>query len=275
MIRRFLIIFFYLMGNSESIVYSQEFFPLDTMVLTGQNPFEVDHLPVDRAKSFTEEKSIILDEESNFLFIVFILSLIFLSIAIGDDKKTFAKGFRALNNSNFLKLFLRDSSNYFPTVLYFLYFYALVSLSLFLYFLNKSYPILNDNIEGYYLEFGVLMGSLVLLFSAKQLVIRSLGYVFFFSNEPKLYNFSMMLVVIATGLLMTPINAILAFGSYFSSEFMLILGLSTLVFFYIFQQIKGLVFARHFLLYNTFHFFLYICTVELLPLLILAKIVRF
>jgi hypothetical protein len=263
------------LGIVQNIWALQELSLSDSLSHQQQNPFEVDHLPWENTKITIEEQSVILNEEFNFLFIVFIVGLIFLSIAIGDDKRTFSKWFRALNSTNFLKLFLRDSSHYIPTMLYILYVYALISLTLFLYLLDKTHSIFFADVGHYYLKFSLIFIILVLLLLAKQAVIRLLGYVFSLSQEPKLYNFSMMMVVIALGLTLTPINAVLAFGSYFEPDGLIFLGLFALGFFYIFQQIKGLVFARQFLIYRTFHFFLYICTVELLPILILAKMVRF
>jgi hypothetical protein len=275
MIRNALLLWALILGNAPNLSASQDSLLSDSPMHQGHNPFEVDHLPWENSQISVEEKLVVLNEEFNFLFIVFIVGLIFLSIAIGDDKRTFSKWFRALNNTNFLKLFLRDSSNYIPTMLYILYVYALISLTLFIYLLDQKHPIFFEEETNYYLKFFLILSTIGLLLLAKQTVNKLLGYVFSLSQEPRLYNFSMMMVVIALGLVLTPINAVLAFGSYFEPDGLIILGLFVLVFFYIFQQIKGLVFARQFLIYHTFHFFLYICTVELLPLLILAKMVRF
>lgn len=240
--------------------------------IDGSNPFEVDHQLLPKAEKSVEVEEAPMENEKSILFIAMILSLALLAITIGDNKKTFGKLIRSLNNSNYQKLFYRDSRSNYPTMLIVLYIFAFISISIFIYLILGYYNV-NFNLDSttYLLVIILLILSAMILI--KHLFLNFLSYVFPIDKEVKLYSFSMMLALIATGILIAPVNAIIAFGDESYIKLFIYIGISIIIFFYIFQQFRGILYGSRYLVYNTFHFFLYICTVEILPMALIAKVI--
>ena len=238
----------------------------------GNNPFEVDHQLLPREERVVEEQEEPLENEKSILFIAMILSLALLAITIGDNKKTFRRLIRSLNNSNYQKLFYRDSRSNYPAMLIVLYLFAFISLSIFIYLILGYYDVDFglDNTTYLLVIILLILSSLILI---KHLFLNFLSYIFPIDKEIKLYSFSMMLALIATGILIAPVNAIIAFGDESYIKLFIYIGISIIIFFYIFQQFRGILYGSRYLVYNTFHFFLYICTVEILPMALIAKVI--
>ncbi len=260
----------------ERMLASGQLVPQDTIQqvykIDGSNPFEVDHQLLPKAEKSVEVQEAPMENEKSILFIAMILSLALLAITIGDNKKTFGRLIRSLNNSNYQKLFYRDSRSNYPAMLIVLYIFAFISISIFIYLILGYYNV-NFNLDSttYLLVIILLILSAMILI--KHLFLNFLSYVFPIDKEVKLYSFSMMLALIATGILIAPVNAIIAFGDESYIKLFIYIGISIIIFFYIFQQFRGILYGSRYLVYNTFHFFLYICTVEILPMALIAKVI--
>lgn len=247
--------------------------PEDALIqLGGSNPFDVDHNPLPRKEKVTEGENQPLQNDKSMLFVAMVLSLTLLAITIGDNKKTFRRLIRALNNSNYLKLFYRDSKSNYPAMLMVLYLFAFISLSIFLY-LILEYKEIGTGWESKFLLLGGIFFIVCFLLLFKHLFLSFLSYVFPLGKELKLYSFSMMLAMIAAGIFLAPVNAVIAFGDESYIKTFIYIGFVVIIFFYSFQQFRGILYGSRYLLYNTFHFFLYICTVELLPIALIAKLI--
>lgn len=269
-------------GNADSEVLEElkkeifkhpDLLDSDSFVLfNSSNPFDVDHNLLARKEKAEEIRKQPLQNDKSILFIAMVLSLALLAITIGDNKKTFRRLIRALNNSNYLKLFYRDSKSNYPAMLIVLYLFAFISLSIFI-FLIVDYEKVESGIENP----SLLLGSILIIVSFsllfKHLFLSLLSYIFPIGKELKLYSFSMMLAMIATGIFLAPVNAIIAFGDESYIKIFIYIGVLVIIFFYTFQQFRGILYGSRYLLYNTFHFFLYICTVELLPMALIAKVI--
>ncbi len=115
-----------------------------------------------------------------------------------------------------------------------------------------------------------MIGALVL---GKHLVLWLIGYIFPIRKETEIYNFTISNFYIIMGLLLVPVNLFLA---YSPEPFMRIilyitafLGLGLLLY----LAFRGLLIGLKYLSGNRFHFFMYLCTVEIAPLLIIFKMV--
>ena len=73
---------------------------------------------------------------------------------------------------------------------------------------------------------------------------------------------------------MVPANILIAYApqTMTSSLVYAAIGLVGLV--YLFRSLRGLFIANRFLLFHKFHFLLYICTVEIAPIIIFLKLLQ-
>ena len=88
-----------------------------------------------------------------------------------------------------------------------------------------------------------------------------------------LYSFVTLLINILLGIALSPVNLLIAFGPEPMVVYVVWLGVSIVVVQYLFRQLKGVFISGRLLHSYLFHFFLYLCTAEIAPLLILGKLV--
>lgn len=235
------------------------------------NPFDVDHVPIEKtAQEEIVEKP--FDDKKNLIFITMMISLGLLSLTIGDNKKTFRRMINALNNINYLKLFYRDLKSGYPAILIVLYLFFIINLSLFIFLLSDHFGVdfgINSSTSRLFTIFGTT-ASLIL---AKHLLLNYLTYVFNLGNDLKLYSFSMVIVGITSGLALIPLNALIAFSGMENPIYILYLGIILLIIAYLFLCLRGFVMSGRYLVYKTFHFFLYLCIVKLMPIALVIKII--
>ena len=111
------------------------------------------------------------------------------------------------------------------------------------------------------------------LYLVRHSVMRLFEIAFPVEKEVRQYDFTIVIFNIFLGLLLFPVNAVAAFSGPGTSAVFIYLGIGLVILIYVFRQLRGLFIGLEFLLHNKFHFFLYLCTVEIAPLLILGKFI--
>jgi hypothetical protein len=124
------------------------------------------------------------------------------------------------------------------------------------------------------LTFLVCLGGVLGFFAIKHFFLYVLSTVFPLEKEIRLYNFIVMSAGILTGLVLTPLNIFMAFAKpeAISTTFMYMAIASMLVIF-VLRALRGLFVGATYLTTHPFHFLLYLCTAEIAPLAVLAKLV--
>lgn len=235
------------------------------------NPFDVDHEPIEKV----EKEEIVdepFDDKKNMIFITMMVSLGLLSLTIGDNKKTFGRLINSLNSINYLKLFFREMKSGYPVILIILYLFFLINLSLFI-FLITDYKGLDLGIKNSTLRLLTIFGATSFAVLAKHVILNYLTYVFMLGNDLKLYSFSMIIVGIAGGLALIPLNALIAFSGIEDQNMIFYIGIFLLTILYILLLLRAFLMSGRYLLYKTFHFFLYLCIIELMPIALVIKII--
>ncbi|NJN77358.1 MAG: DUF4271 domain-containing protein [Saprospiraceae bacterium] len=100
-----------------------------------------------------------------------------------------------------------------------------------------------------------------------------MSYIFPFSKEMNLYNFMIAIFNFVMGIVLLPIIIFVAFTSSNTHTPLLYFALSVVLIIYLFRMIRSLLIVNKYLIHNKFHFFMYLCTVEIAPILILLKLV--
>jgi hypothetical protein len=145
-----------------------------------------------------------------------------------------------------------------------------VNISLF------TVNVLNHNsissIQEYgFKEFALILLGVLMLYIGKVVVVRSLGYVFKGSNESKEYIFTTFLYNKNLGLFLFPVIIALPFVQPYAVEWLIYIGVSMITVFYVLRIARGLkiLFRKH---VSIFYMILYLCALEIFPLLMIYKL---
>lgn len=236
-----------------------------------ENPFEVIRVPRNDT-SFEDPllENVTTRVDKDLLFTIMMILMICLAVLVGLYRSFIVKLYKSIWNDNYLKLLYRSVNE--PIRFRFGAFYLLYFLNAGL-FIYLSLGLLG---KDQWQEGPVLLLACVvivfLVYGIKHLILFFLGVFFPVAKESFQFNFTILLYNCLLGLLLVPVNAIMAFAV---DEIVIIAaysGLALSLLFYTLRQFKGLILGVNFLSKNFFHFFIYLCAVEIGPVFILWKL---
>ena len=249
-------------------------------ITSSDNPFEVTRLPNRNQSKIASEKKNITDlpivktdtsitSDKNFRFWLTITILILLALISSLYRTQLIRAFRAFGNENVLRMLQREKGTvtYLPYYIWFIFF--LLNGGFYVYLLMRHNEVsVADSNWG---TFSYALIGVAVVFFLKQLVIRIMGYIFPIEKEAELYNMTITIFGIVMGIVLVVLNLFMAYAPkdllkvFVFSSFIVIGGM------YLFRAIRGLSISTKFLRFHKFHFFIYLCTVEIAPVLILWK----
>ena len=185
-------------------------------------------------------------------------------------------------NASFLALTGFFNDNYFfqayrdqqgRGVLPFIALYLLFPLNLgsFIFFALQHYNI--SFFSKPWLEIGACIAFVSVAMLLKHSVLTTISTLFSIQLEVSRYNFLIVVFGVVIGLLLSPVNIMLTFGPESYHSWLVPGTAATIALFYIFRFLRGVLIANKFLLFHRFHFLLYICTVEIAPVLNFVKLI--
>jgi len=120
--------------------------------------------------------------------------------------------------------------------------------------------------------YGQTLGALVLYFLGKKLAYQALGSIFIGASETSEFLFNMDNFNRGTGIILFPIVALIAYYPIENPLFAVIAGVLIVSVFYVMLLKRGIsiLLKKQF---PIFYLFLYLCTLEILPLLLIYKLV--
>jgi len=116
----------------------------------------------------------------------------------------------------------------------------------------------------------VTLLSLIYIF--KYIVIKFMGWVFNAREQASTYGFIVFLINKAITLALLPLLLLLAFSNGSIQQVTLTVAACVVIFLLIFRYIVSLTIIRNTLSIHPLHFFIYLCAVELMPMLVLYKV---
>ncbi len=240
------------------------------------NPFEIKHVPANYIirDTLMIKKPVPITSKvvasQNFLFVTISILLLFLTILVVMNRGLLANLYRAIFSDSYLKMVYRFQNNS-QTLSYGL-FYLLFFLNagLFLLLLLKHFKLSFFNSD--ILLFFACVGVMVLIYFVRHTVLKLIGLVFPVQKEVNYFNFTILAFNIFLGITLLPINGLISFSNEKISDFCLYAGVILIGLMYCVRQLRGMFLAANYLTYQKFHFFIYLCTVEIAPVLILARI---
>jgi hypothetical protein len=105
------------------------------------------------------------------------------------------------------------------------------------------------------------------------MVLRIAGNLFPFKKEIGFYQFNEVQINRLAGIGVLPFLFIISFSPEFLSVIALKVSLLLLSGLLVFRYLRGFVIGRDFFTNNKFHFLIYICALEIAPLVIIIKLI--
>lgn len=247
-------------------------------VLLDQNPFDVSHIPIRKSKLKTEADAFktkskrltdIESSESNaFLFFLNLLSALLLAIVINTQKGAIKKITNAITNENVLKLIQREEKKGISGYHLLLYISFFINAGIFVYLIAFNFY----NARGW-MSFQWIFLGILGIYLCRHIFLLIIGKVFPFKKDSQLYGFTIQTFNIFLGIILIPFNLIIAFGPEKTAVPLIYMGLIIIGILALLRTFRGFLIASSYIQGNLFHFLLYLCTFEILPILLLIKIV--
>jgi hypothetical protein len=211
----------------------------------------------------------------SFIFGVLVLFLTFFTLAVGSNRSILLKAWRSFLSSNALNIAQREASGFSGTSPYlFLYINFLLNAGVFAYLIVQSLN--NDGqFNNYSVFFLCLLGAMVIFFG-KHLIIMMLSLIFpNIAADLNRYNFLIIAFSCVLGLFLIPFNFVIAFAGTQNWQFFVTLWLIALAaIFIIYGVFRAFSLGTKYLFSYPLHFLLYLCTAEVIPVLLLIKLIR-
>lgn len=210
--------------------------------------------------------------DADLLFMVMVLLIVIAGALVALHRLFVIQIFKALTRSNHLNILYRSQNTQMLYNRLLFYGFFFLSGGLFLYlaldFLNLDYW------ERGFLLLVFCILLLGLIYGLKHLVLRCIGWVFQVEKLMDEYSFIISVFNAALGLLLIPVAAMLAFGPDKAMAASTVAGLLLFAGLLLLRQFRVAVATLNKVLPFAFHFFIYLCAVEIAPVLLLVGLFR-
>ncbi len=210
-------------------------------------------------------------EQRNFLLLLVLLNVLLITFAISLFRDIYGKAYQAIFNDNMLSQLYRErysgnSGNYY------------LAYAIFFVF-GGAYTYLCARYFGYLPATSpwwhwLLCISLVIgVFLCHHLLLAVVGYIFPAEKETSLYSFTIMLFGIFASLPLVIAVVGIAYLPVTATAFMVYGSLALFAILYLIRSFRGAFIGNRFAINYSLHFLLYLCTIEIMPVLLLYKLV--
>lgn len=146
-----------------------------------------------------------------------------------------------------------------------------VSMGSFLFFALQYYSL--HFLSSPLVELSACIALVAVAILLKHSVLAIMSALFYSPRqEISRYNFLVIMFGVVIGLLLIPVNILLTFGPENLHDWLVPGTGAAIGLIYLFRFLRGVLIANKFLLFHKFHFLLYICTVEIAPVLNFVKL---
>ncbi|CAN5775248.1 hypothetical protein BH10BAC3_BH10BAC3_05250 [soil metagenome] len=208
--------------------------------------------------------------EKDLVFYVLVGLLLMLGFIRIVFAKYFTDLFRIFFQTTFRQKSIREQllQNKMPSLLLNLFFCT--SGGLFLYFVASYKGWLQPN--GFLQKASLCIALVTIVYTVKYIGLQISGWLFGMREVTETYLFIVFLINKVVGVLLLPAILILALGSSALQPVLLVVSLLLLMILYLYRYLIALPLVRNHAGLTGFHFFIYLCAFEVVPLLLIYKL---
>jgi hypothetical protein len=124
--------------------------------------------------------------------------------------------------------------------------------------------------KGIFIYLYILVGTIG-LYIIRHFSLMVFGIIFSLSKNTQLYSFAIMIFNHFAGIILIPLNFLLAFGPHEIKEIILWISIAILVILLFLRTIRGIFIVSEHLTDRFFQIIVYLCAFEIAPMLIFIK----
>lgn len=197
-----------------------------------------------------------------------------LVLLLGFIKTFFSKYFTNLFTIFFQVTFKQKSireqllQNSLPSVLLNILFYCTGGFYLYFLFAQNNSDLLTNNIL---LSVASWIALLLAVYGSKLIILKFCSWLFQLDELSSVYIFIVFMINKVAGVLLLPVVIFLAFGPSPLNSYVINISLTIIALLFIYRYIISYPLIKTRLRLNQFHFFLYLCCFEIIPVLLIYK----
>ncbi|MFK7807798.1 MAG: DUF4271 domain-containing protein [Saprospiraceae bacterium] len=232
----------------------------------GEEPQDANTNPT----AFKPKPKVQSSPSGRFKFWIMTISLVLLTLLFVLYNSLVSKAYRGFLNENFLKMIHRNEGRIVSIPYLLLYIMYFVSAATFLYLVSEyfGWTFYKEPVQQYLLCFT----AVGLIFLVKHLALLLISMVFPIEKVVRQYSFTIIIFNIVLGICLIPFNLFIAFTAPALAKGLIYIAIVLITILYIYRSFRGLLIAGSFLSFHKFHFFMYLCTVEIAPVILLLAI---
>lgn len=202
-----------------------------------------------------------------WLFWVFLVQLALIAFVRAQYTREFSEVFIVFINSNLTQQLYRETQAGGVRIGYMLLnLNFVISLGMWIFLAIKQNGTVTRNPDAYLMP-AIIIG-VALLLAARFISLRLASWLLRSSREIGLFGFTDLQLFRATGLLLFLVNVFVAYSQAPFRFYFFMFSLIVLVTFLLFRFLRGFEIGRTYFGQNFFHFLVYICALEIAPVLI-------
>jgi hypothetical protein len=207
-----------------------------------------------------------------FTVIIIFLVMSFTCVKIFYSKILF-QILNAFVNNNTANQIIRDENILVQRASILLSVICYVVLALFAFKVSDYYEYHNTVIGNGFSRFLFIALFIALAYSLKMIALKIFGFIINKDKPVASYIFNLFLINNVLGIVLLPILLILTYVNFQYSAYMLFGAIGIVMLFFLYRLFKGILIWTSVSHYNLLYLFLYICALEIAPLLIIIKII--
>lgn len=200
---------------------------------------------------------------------VFLICFAVIAIARKNYSKRFQQVFKAFFANRFFSQFSREGGIFNELMAVMLFVNFLLGLSIFIYRIYMTYSGVIEQGWHSFLIFAVIFIGTSLFFLLKMLMVSVSGFIFNCKREALDYRINIFIFGQITGIVILPLVLLAAFMPY---KFIVVTGIVIISLLFIYSLFRAMSYTIYSTKISAYYLFLYLCTLEFLPLVMLSKI---
>ena len=201
---------------------------------------------------------------------IFICFLLFATAQYGYFRRM-QQIFKAYFVNRLFNQLSRDGGLLSERVSIFLFISFVLSFSLFIFKIYDFYYDVPSSVIYSFILYTKIVAGVLLFYFLKMLLYKSCGYIFKSAKETSDYILTIYIYGQVVGVILLPIIVV---ATYINNVFIIYIGLTVIALLYIYRLFRGITITISNVKISAYYIFLYLCTLEILPLLLLTKVLK-
>ncbi len=237
------------------------------------NPFDLERgAATQKRKPVKKNTPHTLGPSKRFVFFLTLFNLLFFSFISTLLRGYQAKAFRAFLAPNLLSQLYRERQVGVLAPFLIMYSFFFYNAAFFIFQHPDSLSLFGH--KGLMTAFLSYLGAVMAVAIGKHLLLWIIGLIFPFQEVLGRYSFLIMVFYTMAGFYLAGANLAIAYGPQWLSDLTIYASLIILGLTLIYRHLRALLLTISLFAQHKFHFLLYICTVELVPFILLIKFLQ-